>query len=177
MMNKLMPLAVVLTIAFASVALAQDEVVFVVRHAERADGGSPASGQAMTAAPDPALSAVGEARATALAKLVRAAGIKYVYATEFRRTQQTAQPAAAAAGAKITVVPAKDTSGLIARLQSDATLNPGAALVVGHSNTVPDILQALGVTDPVAVADDEYDNLFVVVRGESGPATLVVLKY
>jgi hypothetical protein len=65
----------------------------------------------------------------------------------------------------------------VGRIKADAAANAGAALVVGHSNTVPDILRALGVATPVTIPDDEYDNLFVVVRPAAGPATLVVLKY
>jgi hypothetical protein len=50
---------------------------------------------------------------------------------------------------------------LVARLKQDGA----TALVVGHSNTVPEIVAALGVATAVTVADDEYDNLFIVTRG------------
>jgi broad specificity phosphatase PhoE len=53
----------------------------------------------------------------------------------------------------------------------------GIALVVGHSNTVPPLLRALGCADEVSIADDEFDNLFVVVPTEPGKATLVRLRY
>ena len=53
----------------------------------------------------------------------------------------------------------------------------GHVLIVGHSNTVPDLIRKLGVTDAVTIGDDDYDNLFVVVRSTGGKATLVRLKY
>lgn len=157
-----------------STSSGQADVIFVVRHAERADGG--ASPKSMTASPDPALSPAGHARAKALASLLRAAGIKRIYVTEFTRARQTAEPIAASADVEIATVPSKDTDGLVRTIAVGGS-GAGAALVVGHSNTVPAILEALGVREPIAIADDEYDNLFVVVRGPSTPATLIALKY
>jgi hypothetical protein len=49
--------------------------------------------------------------------------------------------------------------------------------VVGHANTLPDVIKALGVAEPVAIGDNDYDNLFIVVRAPSGKATLIRLKY
>jgi hypothetical protein len=50
-------------------------------------------------------------------------------------------------------------------------------LVVGHSNTVPDLLKRLGVKTAVSIGDAEYDNLFVVVRAATGEPTLIRLRY
>ena len=52
----------------------------------------------------------------------------------------------------------------------------GNVLVVGHSNTIPDIIKALGVSDSIAIDDNDYDNLFVVSLG-TGSATLLRLHY
>jgi phosphohistidine phosphatase SixA len=139
-------------------------VVFLVRHAERADAGMAA---AKIAGADPELSEAGKARATALAALLKDAKITAIFTTEYKRTRDTAQPLAAAAGIAATAVDSKDAAGLIARVQASA----GNVLVVGHSNTVPDVIKALGVSEPVAIADDQFDNLFVVIRG-ARPALL-----
>jgi hypothetical protein len=48
-------------------------------------------------------------------------------------------------------------------------------LVVGHSNTLPEILKGLGVTEPVTIGEDEFDSLFVVTRGS--PPAFVRLRY
>ena len=53
----------------------------------------------------------------------------------------------------------------------------GNVLIVGHSNTVPDLLKRLGVKDAITIAESEFDNLFVVVRPASGEPTLIRLRY
>ena len=51
----------------------------------------------------------------------------------------------------------------------------GSVLIVGHSNTVPEILKGLGIQDAIVIGDSEFDNLFVVTCGAS--ASLVRLRY
>jgi 2,3-bisphosphoglycerate-dependent phosphoglycerate mutase len=150
--------------ALASPALAQS-TVFVVRHAERADAGTPVT--------DPDLSAAGHARAEALASALRDAGITAIFVTQLKRTQQTAAPLAKALGLTPVVLPQDNTAGLIARLEK----HTGNALVVGHSNTVPEIVKLLGVSSPVTVGDTEFDHLFVVVRPVMGAPSVILLRY
>lgn len=163
--------AVLHTIVFA-VAVAHhaaaERAVFVVRHAERADA---LGGGASMMANDTALSAKGVARAASLAALLRDAEIRTIYATELKRTQQTGAPLAAAAGAKVATVPAADVEALVEKVRAES----GNVLIVGHSNTVPKILAALGVTARIEIGEDEYDNLFIVLPGR--PAPLLRLRY
>jgi len=133
--------------AFLSTATAQS-TIFVVRHAEKAD-----------ATKDPDLSEAGRARAEALAKTLKDANITAIYATEFKRTQQTAAPLAKALGITVTILPAKDNAALIAKLRAST----GNALVVGHGDTIPGLIKALGISDPINIAENDYDNLFAVV--------------
>jgi 2,3-bisphosphoglycerate-dependent phosphoglycerate mutase len=135
----------------STVASAQ-KMVFVVRHGERADAG-------MQAQTDPPLSAAGEARAQKLAAMLADAGVKDIFATELKRTQDTAKPLAAKTGVAVERVGSKDTALLIEKIKSHPN---DVVLVVGHSNTLPAILKALAGVD-VAIADSEYDNLFVIV--------------
>ncbi|HXG54395.1 MAG TPA: histidine phosphatase family protein [Vicinamibacterales bacterium] len=155
-MRRNLYLTLAMLLATASLATAQ--TVFVVRHAERADT---ATGGSMSMT-DPDLSELGTARAQALARVLRDVGITAIYVTEFKRTQQTAEPLAKALGIQWSLVSAKDMPGLIGKLKT-ATAN---TLIIGHSNTVPEILKQLGVVDPVTLASADYDNLFVVSRGE-----------
>jgi len=157
-------LLVALAVALFVPAAGAESTIFIVRHAEKASGGAGASN-------DPDLSDAGRARAKSLAKLLKDAGITAVYATEFKRTQQTAAPTAAAAGIRVTQLPGNETSSLVAKLRAPR----GNALVVGHSNTVPEIIQALGFSKPAAIGDGDYDNLFIVVRG--APPRLIRLHY
>jgi phosphohistidine phosphatase SixA len=165
-MLKRLSLALVLVALTASAAAAQT-TYFIVRHAERADG----PGGGMGGAADPSLSAAGRARAAALAAMLKDVKLTAVFATEFKRTQQTAAPTAKAQGQMITTVPADQTATLVQKLKA-AT---GAVLVVGHSNTVPEVIAGLGVTTPVTVGDTEFDNLFIVTAGQQ--ATMVRLHY
>jgi broad specificity phosphatase PhoE len=110
---------------------------------------------------DPGLSETGRARAESLAAALKDAGITAIFVTEYRRTRDTAAPLAKLLGIEPQKLPAKDTAGLIERLKA-AT---GRVLVVGHSNTVPDVVKGLGVTTPVTVGEADYDNLFVVTLG------------
>ena len=150
-------------------AEAKAQMVMVVRHAERADGGAGA-GTSMTASPDPELSDAGKARARKLAAMLADAGVTAIYTTEFLRAKDTAAPLAAKIGVTAEVVPARDADALIARIKSHKT---GAVLVVVHSNTVPAIIRALGGS-VVSVGDDEYDSLFFVAA--NGTTTRIRFK-
>ena len=138
---------------------AAQSVTFVARHGERADAtGAPGSMMAS----DPDLSAAGHARAEALAVALKDARITAIFVTSFKRTQQTAAPLAKSLGLTPVVVDAKEP---IAALAKRIAAHDGNVLVVGHSNTVPEVVQALGGGPSFKIADDEFDNLFVVTRG------------
>jgi phosphohistidine phosphatase SixA len=139
------------------------EAVFVVRHAERADTSE-----------DSLLSAAGQARAMRLAAILKDAGISRIFTTDRRRTVQTAAPVAAALTLTPIELPANDLDGLLAQLRSSAIRD--RVLVVGHSNTVPEIVRRLGVAASVAIGD-EYDNIFIVIPREGSTASLVRLRY
>jgi phosphohistidine phosphatase SixA len=153
-------LVALLAVAWASPAHAQ-KLVFVVRHAERADA-------TMKPEKDPLLSEAGKARAEKLAKLLADSGVNAVVVTEFVRTQETAKPLATKLGLKPELLPAKDTAAMVAKLKEKHATD--TVLVVGHSNTVPDIVAAYG-GPAFKLGDDEYDNLFVIV-----PATKTVTR-
>lgn len=134
--------------------------MYVVRHAEQAQDGD-----------DPGLAEAGRRRAGALAGVLREAGITAIYATEAKRTRETAEPVARALGLEIRQVPREETDALIVRMAREEPR--GRVLVVGHSQTVPRILAALGHAEEVTIAREEYDNLFLVMQGE-GEAPVVV---
>ena len=110
-----------------------------------------------------------------MASLLADAGVSAVCATEFRRTQQTVAPLAARLRRTPQVVKADDVAGLVARLRAAHATD--IVVIAGHSNTVPRILTELGAAPPVTIADDEYDNLFVVVPRGPGPPVLLRLRY
>ena len=149
---------------FVDGATAQPPVIFLVRHAERAA----ISGHVPS---DTGLSSVGHKRAEALARVLQDAQIAAVYTTEYKRTRETAAPVAQSLGIQPEVIPGDDLRGLIAKLKASS----GNVLVVGHSNTLPQIINALGVPSRVTVAESDYDNLFLVVLER--PPRLIHLRY
>lgn len=167
--KHLIALLTAAALALPAVAAAQ-QLVFVVRHAERADGGA-AGAQMGAAAQDPPLSEAGRARADKLASMLSGSRIAAIYVTQLARTQQTAAPLAAALKVKMNVVLSGDSAELVAQLKANHPKD--VVLVVGHSNTLPAIIKALGGPQ-VTIADDEYDKIFIVV-----PATgaMTVIKY
>ncbi len=168
-------LLLVLTFAGAlSVASAQgsapaDKLVFVVRHAEKANATDP----------DPSLSDAGRERADALASALRVAGVSAVLVTPRVRTRETAAPLAVAMHLTAQVVPfgasTAEHAGLVAKAVREQ--RGGAVLVVGHSNTVPAIIAALGGPTMPDLCDAAYANLFIVRIPASGPVTLVRARF
>jgi broad specificity phosphatase PhoE len=98
-----------------------------------------------------------------LAHILKDSQITSVFVTEFKRTQETAVPTAKAAQVSPVVVPANDIGALVEKLRG---LN-GNALVVGHGNTIPDLLKALGITTPVSIPEDDYTEIFAVLVGDA----------
>jgi len=136
-------------------------VVFIVRHAEKASTGDK----------DSDLSPEGQKRADALARILKDSQITSVFVTEFKRTQETAAPAAKEAHLTPTVVSANDIAGLVGKLRE----SHGNTLVVGHGNTIPDLLKALGIAATVSIPEEDYSEIFVVLPGD--PPQLLRLHY
>ena len=141
-------------------------VIYLVRHAEKAAENPD----------DPVLTPVGEERARELARVLESAGITRVYSTETIRTLETARPTATAAGVEIQRYAPQDRAAMAAFVET-LLGTPGRTLVVGHSNTTPQLVQALG-GDPVSVMEDHhYDRLYVVVIGPDGNVTSTLLHF
>jgi broad specificity phosphatase PhoE len=134
-------------------------VVYVVRHAERADDSE-----------DSPLSAAGEARARTLATMLRDAGITHIHTSDFRRTRATAAPVAIATGAGMELYDIDDLAALAAYVGS----TPGRHLVVGHSNTLRETISALGGEPGAEIAQLEYDRLYVLTVTRAGTVTVLL---
>jgi broad specificity phosphatase PhoE len=148
-----------------------DKIVVVVRHAEKA-ADDPR---------DPTLSAEGQARAERLAVALRGLKLGAVYTTQYPRTRLTAAPAAKACGVEVTVreANAANNATYARDLANEIRQGPPgqAVLVVGHSNTVPELVQVLTGATPEPMADTEFDRIYVVSLPADGPARVVVLRY
>jgi broad specificity phosphatase PhoE len=162
---------VVLALAAAASSLAAQATrattVILVRHAEKAN--EPAD--------DPPLTAAGETRARDLWNAIKDAGVSAVITTQYARTRATAQPTASTLQLTPEIVRSagpthpKDVADAVRKHDGHTVL------VVGHSNTIPAIIEALGARRPPAICDPEYDNLFVVTIAPDGKAGLVRAKF
>lgn len=162
-------IAVALLFLAATAALANGgpeiTTVILVRHAEKAGPSG-----------DVPLSDIGIARANELARVLEGVKIDAIYSTPYERTRKTVVPIAEKLGVKITEIPAGKTypadMAKLIREKHDG----GTVLVVGHSNTTPDVIRALGATIP-DMPDSQYDDLFIVTLVNGKSATLVPLRY
>ncbi len=145
--------------------------IVVVRHAERSTDDPR----------DPSLSAAGQQRARDLSAVLRDARVTVIYTTHYKRTRQTAEPYAQEHGISIVERPiSAANSATYARdlAQEIRTRSAGkSVLVVGHSNTVPDIVRALSGADIPAMTEAEYDHIFVVVIPASGSPRVMQLRF
>jgi broad specificity phosphatase PhoE len=144
-------------------------LVLVVRHAEKVDNSD-----------DPALSANGQARAEALAEALADAGVGHVIVTHRQRTRLTAAPLTAELGVEPEVVAfGRDMAEHVQAVAAAVRRQAGkVVLVVGHSNTVPMIVHALGGPRMPDLCDARYGGLFTVVPGADGvPAKVVVSSF
>jgi broad specificity phosphatase PhoE len=135
----------------------QVTTVIIVRHAERANG---------------TLTEDGERRAETLARLLSYTGVSAVFSTNYTRTIETANNTAERLG--ITIQFYTSIQGIADLIKSE--YDGRVVLVVGHSNTVSQTAEALGVNSAPQI-NGEYDNLFIVKIGPDGTASMVHLKY
>jgi phosphohistidine phosphatase SixA len=143
-------------------------VVFIVRHAETEGA----------ADPDPALSVDGRERAARLAKVLSQAkaerGLDAIFASEFRRTQQTVEPLSEAFKLRINLVPSATWSDLPKRIKRQH--RGEYVLVAGSSNTVPQLVEALA-GEQVTIREDEFDSVFVIFLPQISRTKVVRLRY
>jgi len=103
------------------------------------------------------------------------AGVNAIYATQYKRTQQTVKPLADKTGVPVTQTIARNTADLIAQINGQ---HRGQVIfIAGHSNTVPEIVAALGGPRYPELPEPEYDNLFIVTIYRTGKAKVVKMKY
>lgn len=140
--------------------------VILVRHAEK---------KIEPDNPDPDLAPEGAERALEIARIFGDTGINAIYATQYKRTQQTVKPLSDRTGVAVTVLDSKQTNDLLERIQT--THRGQTVFIAGHNNSVPAIVSELsGETYPL-IPESEYDNLYIVTIYRFGKAKVIKLKY
>lgn len=162
--------AVVMSLAVWWWGTADSTTIIVIRHAEKALG----------SVADPPLTEAGEARAALLARMfgdARSPGhIDAIYVSPALRNRLTAAPLAARLGLIPTVAPADDPRGLAHRVLREHA--GGRILVIGHSDTVPQIVATLsGNKNIPGIGAQEYGTMYIVTVPRIGRANLLRLNY
>jgi len=138
-------------------------VVYLVRHAERADDGTN----------DPPLAIAGQIRVQTLKALLANVDLTHVHSTDWKRTRDTARPFAEEAGVEVVFYDPRELETLAAEIKA----TPGRHLVAGHSNTTPQLVAALG-GEPLGPIDElEYDRLYILVIHPEGTTVTNVLRF
>ena len=142
-------LVALLALAGACATPAADPAVadahYVIRHFDTPEGER-----------DPDLTDAGRRRAALLASWFEREPPSAIYVSDYRRTRQTAAPLAARLGLTPIVYDPADTPALVARVRA----GPAPALIVGHSNTVPGIVAALGGTAPAPLVHEDFGDIW-----------------
>ncbi|MDM3869900.1 histidine phosphatase family protein [Porticoccus sp. W117] len=161
-------LAVLVTVFFggtvAAEHLAENRTkpyqVVIVRHADKKDKSK-----------DSALSVAGKNRANALGEILEKWNVQYIHSTKWRRTYHTAYPAAESASKEIMIYQS------LSQLAEQVQLSGGKHLVIGHSNTVNEIVQNLGGTPGGSIDSKEYDRLYLLEANCSGQVATKIFSY
>lgn len=162
--------AIVLVVAGWIWITASSTVVVLVRHAEKQ----------LDAGDDPHLSAAGQARAELLARMFGNGAplgrLDAIYVSPTRRSHETAAPLAARLHLPLTEEQQDDLRALVRRVMREHA--GGRVLIVGHSDTVPDLVKDFSGEGPVPeIADDEFGTLYIVAVPRLGHANVLRLTY
>src|SRR5258708_11902377 len=103
------------------------------------------------------------------------AGINEIYATQYKRTQQTVKPLADKLGLPVNQINSKNTADLLAQIRAQHSGH--VVFIAGHNNTVAEIIAALGGPTFPPIPESEFDNLYVVTVYRTGKAKVMKLKY
>ena len=156
----------VIVFGYFSTFLRPVTTVIIVRHAEK---------NIEPNNPDPDLSPAGQIRAQEIARMFGDSGVQAIYATQYKRTQQTVAPLASRLGLSVTSIDAKQSAELTRRILSN---NRGQTVfVAGHNNTAPEIVNMLSGENFPIIPESEYDNMFIVTIYRFGKAKVLKVKY
>jgi broad specificity phosphatase PhoE len=140
-------------------AAAEPSAIYLVRHGEKLAG------------QDPDLSPRGQERARHVAAILHRAGITAIFSTKTLRTQQTAAPLAQRTGLSVQLYDPATPKALVEKVRGLS----GAVVVVGHSNTLPELVRLFGGAPGADIGDDEFDRLYQLLPGADGRVRTILL--
>jgi broad specificity phosphatase PhoE len=160
---------ILLILSFHFTSKCQSTTTFyLVRHAEK-----------VTTDPnnrDPLLTEKGEKRAIFLTKKLKKKKLSAIYSTDFQRAKLTVRPVAEKQKLDVKIYEPKNLKSFVTKIIQEN--KGGKILIVGHSNTVLETIEALGATRPFPeIKDQEYDYFFTVMVAENGTVKVEVEHY
>lgn len=141
------------------IAAAEPGAIYLVRHGEKMAG------------QDPELTPQGQARAQHIAAILHRAGITAIFSTPTVRARQTAAPLAQRTGLTVQLYDPRVPKALVEKVRGLS----GAVLVVGHSNTLPELVTLFGGAPGSEILDDEFDRLYQLLPGADGQVRTILL--
>lgn len=154
-------LSLALAVLLPGMAFAEPSAIYLVRHGEKASIGK-----------DPALTPQGQLRAQNIATILHRTSIQAIFSTPTARTLQTAQPLARQLGLQVGQYDPAAPKALVDKVKAVR----GPVLVVGHSNTLPELVRLFGGEPGLDIADDEYDRLYQLTPDAGGAVRTVILS-
>jgi len=122
--------------------------LYLIRHAEKELDGSR----------DPVLTEVGKNRAAQLAKWFQSKGLKDIWSSDYHRTRDTVKPLLAKTGLQLSIYDPGDQAVLVKQLKD----RQQTALIVGHSNTIPELARLLCNCTITDMEETEHNRLIVI---------------
>ena len=162
-MKQVFIIAAMMLFAACTQAAPKTDEIFLVRHAEKTAEKT-----------DPGLTEAGKARAVALADRLEGEGITHIHSSDYIRTRDTAAPLAARLGLDVEIYDAGDLPAMAEKLKA----MPGRHLVVGHSNTTPQLTELLGGDGGTPIVEaTEYDRLYIVTTKTGEPVKSYLTRF
>ncbi len=166
-MKKALFLLIIVAFGF-QIQAQKPTIIYLVRHAEKVTT-DPAN-------KDPLLTEKGQKRALDLAKKLKKQNLSAIYCTDYQRIKLTAQSIANKKNLTIQIYDPKNLKAFADKVLQE---NKGKkVLIVGHSNTVLETIEALGGKRPIAsILDNEYDYFFTVKISAEGLVEVDLARY
>lgn len=155
-------LLALVTLLLVTPTLAADENrnIYLIRHAEKQADGTK----------DPSLTEQGRSRAANIFKQLKGKNITVIYSTNYKRTRETASPLVAFLKIELTLYDSNQLKNFAEQLLAER----GNALVIGHSNTTPQLVELLGGDPHGSIRESEYQRLYHLAINATGVKTTLL---
>lgn len=151
-MKYLVFISVLLLTLVATTVTAAPEKIMLFRHGEKAAG------------KNPHLTSVGKRRAAHLVSLIKADEKVTIFSSDYNRTKEMAADLVRAFDKPAIIYDARD----LKRLKAQVMALTGTVVIIGHSNTTPNLAELLSNDKVAAMPETQFNRYFVLERQQQG---------